>query len=79
MDPRQQKNPQYYEIKLDSIRAEAAPTLDKVDGGDFEWRDVWVLIEQLQQFGDVMDEMINDPPSIIPDDSEQIAERITKA
>jgi hypothetical protein len=55
----------------------AAPTLEKVDSGDFEWRDVWQLVEYLQQFSDALEEMENDPPPIAPaTDTNEIVETI---
>jgi len=76
MLPRPIKNQPSYAERLDAIRAAAAPTLAKVDAGDFTWRDVAVLVEYLSQFGDVLDEMIVTPPPIVSAISEQAVERI---
>lgn len=55
---------QIYESRLNAIRAASAPTLAKVDAGEFDWRDVAILIEQLARFGDMLGEMLDKPPEL---------------
>jgi len=69
-----------YEKELNQIRSDVAPYLDRVDQNDFTWRDVAVLMEGLQRFGEVMDEMIDNPPPIFTNpNSDEIADSIMEA
>ena len=58
-------NPELYCDKLQRIRDEAAPVLATIESGEFTWRDVAIIVEYLQQFLDVLDEMECNPPSIV--------------
>ena len=71
-------DPKTYAQKLNTIRTEAAPTLAKIESGDFEWRDVAQVMEYLQRFGDVMDEMIDNPPAVMPPISDAAVEKIVE-
>jgi len=65
MHPRQKTHdPEYYAKKIAQIKADAAPTLAKIESNDFTWRDVAIIIEYLQQYSDVLDEMESNPPRI---------------
>ena len=70
--------PKDYDQRLSRIRNEAAPTLAKVDEGDFDWRDVAILTEYLGQFGNVLDEMIDNPPVCDQLNTGEIAEIVTE-
>lgn len=76
MPPRQKPDPEYYENKFNAIRGEAAPTLERVDSGDFTVRDIAILMEHLQSFSEVLEEIENNPPRCDFRSSDAIAETV---
>lgn len=50
--------------------------MEQVEAGNYDWRDVAVLTEYLQQVGDVLDDMQINPPRIIPGVSDDTVEKL---
>lgn len=70
----QQPGPEYYDEQISAIGTEAAPTVAAIESGDFTWRDVAIVIEFLQRYAEVLDEMIDNPPTYsLSDASNEIA------
>lgn len=66
MHPRPKPSPTSYAERLQEIRNNSRPTLERVESGAFNWRDVAILLDCLQQIGDILDDMAENPPALVP-------------
>lgn len=78
MENRPRPDPPFYAARFDSIRKSALPSMAKVEAGDFTWRDIFILLEHLQQFMDVLEEMIETPPAYDYYNPDEMAEWVAK-